>query len=195
MGIWSLNQCIEKVNQPGGNTDKDQRESTSPLFNFQGHQSEGFAMNWSPTMPGVLATGNCKLIMMISLIAVHYLMKFEPNWKKIPQNSRKLVVWQSSVIKIRKRSLRKITKHFLKRWICFLSSNFWQINRKTIFHKICSPYPHCIIKFSFWPILSKKNCPKIGKTFKKWANYFCSKTAEIFSRPRFFPGFEFFPPV
>jgi len=60
VGIWSLNQCIEKVNQPGGNTDKDQRESTSPLFNFQGHQSEGFAMNWSPTMPGVLATGDCQ---------------------------------------------------------------------------------------------------------------------------------------
>ena len=34
VGIWSLDQCIDKVNQPGGNTDKDQRESTSPLFRY-----------------------------------------------------------------------------------------------------------------------------------------------------------------
>ena len=57
VGIWSLDHCMQKVEQPGGNTEKDQREATSPLFNFKGHQTEGFAMNWSPTMPGVLATG------------------------------------------------------------------------------------------------------------------------------------------
>ena len=57
VGIWSLDQCLQKVDQPGGNTEKDQREAASPLFNFKGHQTEGFAMNWSPTMPGVLATG------------------------------------------------------------------------------------------------------------------------------------------
>jgi len=60
VGIWSLDQCLQKVDQPGGNTEKDQREAASPLFNFKGHQTEGFAMNWSPTMPGVLATGDCK---------------------------------------------------------------------------------------------------------------------------------------
>jgi len=60
VGIWSLDHCIDKVNQPGGNSEKDQRESTSPLFNFRGHNGEGFAMNWSPTMSGVLATGDCK---------------------------------------------------------------------------------------------------------------------------------------
>jgi len=60
VGIWSLDHCMQKVEQPGGNTEKDQREATSPLFNFKGHQTEGFAMNWSPTMPGVLATGDCK---------------------------------------------------------------------------------------------------------------------------------------
>ena len=62
VGIWSLDQCLQKVDQPGGNTEKDQREAASPLFNFKGHQTEGFAMNWSPTMPGVLATGTllCK---------------------------------------------------------------------------------------------------------------------------------------
>ena len=57
VGIWSLDHCLQKVEQPGANSDKDQREATSPLFSFKGHQTEGFAMNWSPTMPGVLATG------------------------------------------------------------------------------------------------------------------------------------------
>ena len=61
VGIWSLDQCLQKVDQPGGNTEKDQREAASPLFNFKGHQTEGFAMNWSPTMPGVLATGTSHL--------------------------------------------------------------------------------------------------------------------------------------
>jgi len=60
VGIWSLDHCLQKVEQPGANSEKDQREATSPLFSFKGHQTEGFAMNWSPTMPGVLATGDCK---------------------------------------------------------------------------------------------------------------------------------------
>ena len=58
VGIWSLDHCFEKVNQQGVG-DKDQREATSPLFNFRGHTDEGFALNWCPTMPGVLATGDC----------------------------------------------------------------------------------------------------------------------------------------
>ena len=77
--------------------------------------------------------------------------------------------------------LRKITKPFLKRWICFISSNFWHINRKNVFHKVCSPYPHCIIKFSFRPILSKKNLPK------NWQNV--SKNGQIFfaqNQPKYF---------
>ena len=59
VGIWSLDHCFEKVNQQGVQSDKEQRESTSPLFSFKGHQTEGFALNWCPTMPGVLATGDC----------------------------------------------------------------------------------------------------------------------------------------
>ena len=73
VGIWSLDQCLQKVDQPGVNTEKDQREAASPLFNFKGHQTEGFAMNWSPTMPGVLATGthlrkyHCKFAFFLQL--------------------------------------------------------------------------------------------------------------------------------
>ena len=57
VGIWSLDHCFEKVNRQGVQSEKDQRELTSPLFSFKGHQTEGFAINWCPTMPGVLATG------------------------------------------------------------------------------------------------------------------------------------------
>ena len=42
--------------------------------------------------------------------------------------------------------MRKIPKPLLKRWICFISFNFWQINQKTLFHKVCSRWPHYIIK-------------------------------------------------
>ena len=57
VGIWSLDHCLQRIDLPP--SEKEQREHTSPLFIFKGHQSEGFAMNWNPTTPGVLATGDC----------------------------------------------------------------------------------------------------------------------------------------
>ncbi|KAG7474665.1 glutamate-rich WD repeat-containing protein 1 [Solea senegalensis] len=38
---------------------KQQKEAT-PLFSFSGHMSEGFAVDWSPTVPGRLVSGDCK---------------------------------------------------------------------------------------------------------------------------------------
>ncbi|XP_063235523.1 glutamate-rich WD repeat-containing protein 1 [Bacillus rossius redtenbacheri] len=40
--------------------DENKRGSTRPLFTFSGHQVEGFGLDWSPTVPGVLASGDCK---------------------------------------------------------------------------------------------------------------------------------------
>jgi len=36
-------------------------------------------------------------------------------------------------------------------------------HKKKIFHKVCSPYPHCIIKFSFRQILRQKIFPDFSE--------------------------------
>ncbi|KAM4600802.1 glutamate-rich WD repeat-containing protein 1 [Polymixia lowei] len=38
---------------------KVQKEAT-PLFSFSGHMTEGFAIDWSPKVPGRLVSGDCK---------------------------------------------------------------------------------------------------------------------------------------
>ncbi|XP_046889112.1 glutamate-rich WD repeat-containing protein 1 [Hypomesus transpacificus] len=38
---------------------KQQKEAT-PLFSFSGHMTEGFAIDWSPKVPGRLVSGDCK---------------------------------------------------------------------------------------------------------------------------------------
>ncbi|XP_008284053.1 glutamate-rich WD repeat-containing protein 1 [Stegastes partitus] len=37
----------------------EQKEAT-PLFSFSGHMTEGFAIDWSPKVPGRLVSGDCK---------------------------------------------------------------------------------------------------------------------------------------
>ncbi|XP_030755915.1 glutamate-rich WD repeat-containing protein 1 [Sitophilus oryzae] len=63
VNIWNLmiqlqaidsDQLLMKYNR------ENKASSASPLYTFTGHSKEGFAMDWCETVPGVLATGDCK---------------------------------------------------------------------------------------------------------------------------------------
>ena len=84
-----------------------------------------------------------------SQLSEHYLMRFEPIWKKILQNSGNRILIHEvmhfdSVGSIKSENwahLRKITQPILKSQFCSIRSNFWHVNQKSLFHKLCSPYP------------------------------------------------------
>ncbi|GFX70389.1 glutamate-rich WD repeat-containing protein 1 [Trichonephila clavipes] len=59
--IWNLSQPVSAVNNSQLMVAyKMQNETVEPTFTFSGHQMEGFSMEWSPLITGVLATGDCK---------------------------------------------------------------------------------------------------------------------------------------
>jgi len=72
VSVWSLDRCLQKLEEPGGGVsinNKDSANSTkepffkdksSPLHHFKGHACEGFALAWSPSAAGVLASGDCQ---------------------------------------------------------------------------------------------------------------------------------------
>ncbi len=63
VGMHSLNSCLQKLEQPVTAQDgraEWHRESSAPLFEFRGHLTEGFAMNWSNVEAGVFASGDCR---------------------------------------------------------------------------------------------------------------------------------------
>ena len=58
VAIWSLDRCLQKLEEP--NAPKDFKDKASPLHLFKGHPTEGFALSWSPSTLGVLASGDCQ---------------------------------------------------------------------------------------------------------------------------------------
>ncbi|CAF1227653.1 unnamed protein product [Adineta ricciae] len=58
--IWDLSRLVHAVNDSSVMAAYTRnQESPNALFTFNGHMAEGFAMDWSPIAPGVLATGDC----------------------------------------------------------------------------------------------------------------------------------------
>ncbi|CAG9761259.1 unnamed protein product [Ceutorhynchus assimilis] len=63
VNIWNLMPQIQAVesDQTLSQYNKENKQNTiTPIFTFTGHSVEGFGLDWSPTMTGVLATGDCK---------------------------------------------------------------------------------------------------------------------------------------
>ncbi|XP_071815384.1 glutamate-rich WD repeat-containing protein 1-like [Apostichopus japonicus] len=61
VNVWNLESALESVeSQEAASKFSRDEGRVPPLFSFTGHQTEGFALDWSPTVPGTLASGDCK---------------------------------------------------------------------------------------------------------------------------------------
>lgn len=61
VNVWNVDAALQSVeNQEAASKFSREEGRMSPLFSFTGHQSEGFALDWSPTVEGNLASGDCK---------------------------------------------------------------------------------------------------------------------------------------
>ena len=110
----------------------------------------------------------CRLLSQSNPIS--YRALFDEAWallKKVLQNSVKRfwipeVMDFDSLVSIKSEKgapVRKITKTILKRWFCSINSNIFHMNQKIVLHKLC------LIKFSFWSILKKKQDLKYLKSY------------------------------
>ncbi|XP_014668402.1 PREDICTED: glutamate-rich WD repeat-containing protein 1-like [Priapulus caudatus] len=57
VNVWNITDAWHQLSVSKG--DKEAK-TQQPMFSFKGHQIEGFAMDWSPTTPGMMLTGDCK---------------------------------------------------------------------------------------------------------------------------------------
>ncbi|KAI9582400.1 glutamate-rich WD repeat-containing protein 1 [Glossina fuscipes] len=63
VNIWNLSkqlQAIEDIQLLKQYERDVANDPVHPIFSFSGHQQEGFAIDWSPCVDGVLATGDCR---------------------------------------------------------------------------------------------------------------------------------------
>jgi len=56
VAVWNITNVMQKLDTPGK---EPVREENTPLQSFSGHGCEGFALDWSNTDTGVLASGDC----------------------------------------------------------------------------------------------------------------------------------------
>ncbi|EDV38198.2 uncharacterized protein Dana_GF13839 [Drosophila ananassae] len=59
VNIWNLTQAMQAVEDEQLAKQFDQN-ATRPVYSFNGHREEGYAVDWSPIAEGVLATGDCR---------------------------------------------------------------------------------------------------------------------------------------
>lgn len=51
VGIWDLSDMLQAVEEESSTAARP--VEASPIFTFKGHLSEGFAIDWASTMPGL----------------------------------------------------------------------------------------------------------------------------------------------
>ncbi|CAD5124881.1 DgyrCDS13134 [Dimorphilus gyrociliatus] len=57
--IWDMQQPLQALNDSRVMNEIAGKD-LKPIFSFNGHQSEGYGLDWSSLVPGKLATGDCK---------------------------------------------------------------------------------------------------------------------------------------
>lgn len=60
VSIWDLTNGLRAVSDTKAMAEFVKNDVQSPVYQFSGHQSEGFALDWSPQVSGQLATGDCQ---------------------------------------------------------------------------------------------------------------------------------------
>eukprot|EP00057_Strongylocentrotus_purpuratus_P020692 XP_011675166.1 PREDICTED: glutamate-rich WD repeat-containing protein 1 isoform X1 [Strongylocentrotus purpuratus] len=58
--IWDLSDPLQALESPAAMAKYMRQNNSKPLYTFNGHVAEGYALDWSPTVPGTMLSGDCK---------------------------------------------------------------------------------------------------------------------------------------